>query len=88
MALEHPKSGRPVEVGSLGLLCFLPDSYEADKVRAGLFGSVTWVEVPREDDKFSEFLGEVVSVLDGADPLPASPECAWCALKEPIRVAA
>ena len=57
MALEHPSSGRPEKVSSLGLLCFLPDSYEAAEDRAGLYGDVQWIEVPRDDLEFAEFWG-------------------------------
>ena len=57
MALEHPSSGRPERVSSLGLLCFLPDTYEAEEGRAGLFGPVEWVELPRDDLGFAEFPG-------------------------------
>jgi hypothetical protein len=88
VALEHPFSARATEVSSLGLLCFLPESYEAENGKAGLFGAVQWIDVPRDDQRFSEFLGEIVSVLEEPNPPPAAPGCAWCALREPLRVAA
>ncbi len=88
MALEHPSSGRAETVSSLGLLCFLPDTYEADRGRAGFFGPVQWIEVPRDDLGFVAFLGEVVSVLEQDDPPEPSPTCQWCSLREEIRAAA
>jgi len=88
MALEHPSGGRPETVSSLGLLCFLPDSYEAEVGKAGLFGDVTWIEVPRDDLGFAQFLGEVVSVLDRGDPPDPDSACQWCAVRDGVRVAA
>jgi hypothetical protein len=57
VAREHPASGRPERVSSLGLLCFLPDGYEAAAGRADLRGGVEWIEVPRDDEGFVGFLG-------------------------------
>jgi PD-(D/E)XK nuclease superfamily len=88
MALEHPASGRSESVSSLGLLCFLPESYQAEEGRAGLFGPVQWIEVPRDDLGFAHFLGEVVSVLEQADPPEPAPDCSWCALRDGVRAAA
>jgi hypothetical protein len=72
-----------VTVSSLGLLCFLPDSYEARGDQAGLFGGLQWIEIPRDDEAFVRFLIEVVGVLNGSDPPRASPNCPWCELREP-----
>ena len=82
MALEHPSSGQPEQVSSLGLLCFLPDAYEAEAGRAGLFGSVQWIAVSRDDESFVAFLGEVVSVLQATEPPTPNPSCPWCALRD------
>jgi len=88
MALEHPSSGKPEGVSSLGLLCFLPDTYEALEGRAGLSGDLQWIEVPRDDLEFAQFLGEVVSVLGRDHPPEPAPGCSWCALRDPISAAA
>jgi len=88
MALEHPSSEGPEEVSSLGLLCFLPDTYEAQDGRAGLYGDVMWIEVPKDDLGFAQFLGTVVSVLDHDDAPEPAPSCAWCALSDEICAAA
>jgi hypothetical protein len=88
MALEHPSSGRPVQVSSLGLLCFLPDTYEALEGRAGLTGELQWIEVPRDDLAFAGFLEEVASVLGCDGPPAPAPGCPWCALRDPIDAAA
>jgi len=88
MALEHPPSGRPEAVSSLGLLCFLPETYEAEEGRAGLFGPVQWVEVPRNDLAFAQFPSEVVAVLERNDPPDPDPACQWCAERDSVRAAA
>jgi len=88
MALEHPSSGRPETVSSLGLLCFLPETYEAEGGRAALYGDVRWIEIPRDDAGFAEFLAEVVDVLVDPEPPPPVPGCGWCALQEPFHAAA
>jgi hypothetical protein len=86
--LEHPSSGRPEKVSSLGLLCFLPDTYEAGEGKAGLFEEVQWIEVPRDDHSFVAFLGEVVSVLKRHDPPSPDQSCQWCEPRDGFRVAA
>jgi len=88
MALEQPSTGQPETVSSLGLLCFLPDHYEAEGGRAGLFGGVQWIEMPRDDLGFAQFLGEVVDILDDPEAPPAAAGCLWCDLREPIRAVA
>ena len=88
MALEHPSSGRPETVSSMGLLCFLPDEYEAEEERAALYGQVEWIEVPRDDVGFVQFLEEVLSVLEQDDPPEPGPDCPWCALRVGICAAA
>lgn len=88
MALEHPAAGKPEIVSSLGLLCFIPDFFDAKDGEAGLFGPVQWIEVPRDDEGFERFLAEVVSVLEQDAPPPASPSCLWCRLRHGLRASA
>lgn len=88
MALEHPATGRPETVSSLGLLCFLPDSYDAEGGKAGLFGAVQWIEVPRDDLGFAEFLRQVLDVLGDPEPPRAAAGCTWCEFREASRDAA
>jgi hypothetical protein len=87
-ALEHPASGRPLEVSSLGLLCFSPADFEADGEQAGLLGSLSWTEVPRDDDAFVSFLADVASVLDAPEPPPVAQGCPWCSWRIAPEVAA
>lgn len=80
-ALENPDADflnlSPVTV--LGLLYFIPDHCEqTGPERQILGGSLQWIQIPRDDDTFRNFLGEVIRLLDG--PLPDSNpnECDWC----------
>jgi PD-(D/E)XK nuclease superfamily len=81
-ALEHSASGPPARVSSLGLLCFLPDSYEAQGTRAGALGDIRWIPVQCGDQDFLQFLVEVVSVLEAVDPPPARSDCRWCPVRK------
>jgi hypothetical protein len=78
-ALERPAGGRPVEVSSLGLLCFAPDEFESSGSRAGLFGDLKWVDVSRDDQGFTAFLVEVADVLALSEAPSPAPGCPWCA---------
>ncbi len=84
-ALEHPAPGRlalqPVE--RLGLLVFEPRAFShASREQASLVGGLSWIELPRDDHGFLDFLGQVVEVLEQDQPPPASPECKWCSYRE------
>jgi hypothetical protein len=77
-ALEQPASGRPLHVSALGLLCFSPNTFEANGSTGALVGELSWIDVPLEDEGFDAFLTEVVSLLEADPPTPA-PDCHWCA---------
>ena len=81
LALENPAPGELelAPISRLGLLYFTPDTceYVGDSCQI-LRGSMTWVEVERNDRQFRLFLREVVSVLDGPMPLPEDSKCDWC----------
>jgi len=79
-ALEHPAGGLPAPVSSLGLLCFLPETFDARGRRAGLFGALEWIEIPRNEEGFRRFLHDVLDVLEGPTPPPPTKDCSWCAL--------
>jgi len=81
-ALEHPAGGLPATVSSLGLLCFLPETFDARGPHAGLFGSLEWVEVPRDETGFLKFLHDVLDVLEGPTLPPPALDCPWCALRD------
>lgn len=70
-------------ISTLGLLVFEPDSFSQDgKKGASLSGSVEWMEIPRDDGAFLEFLGSVVNVLNQESAPKASSNCEWCRYRE------
>jgi hypothetical protein len=86
LALERPASGPATTVSALGLLCFLPSSFRCSE-SAALLGEMRWFEIERDEESFLEFLIEVVSVLEGPEPPPASPTCVWCRWRAENRAA-
>jgi hypothetical protein len=88
LALEHPApeqlSLKPIS--KLGLLVFSPSTFTQGKTgMVGFAGRATWVEIPREDEKFFSFLAEVLDVLERPEPPAPSPECQWCSYREQSR---
>ena len=87
-ALENPAPGklslRPIS--RLGLLVVEPT--QMDKTTDGkiaYFGQVTWLECPRDDQKFFAFLDQALTLLEQPEPPPASANCVWCAYRESAR---
>ncbi|MGD0697051.1 MAG: PD-(D/E)XK nuclease family protein [Terriglobia bacterium] len=81
IALENAAPGmlelRPIK--KLGLLVFEPDAFRnAPLGPAALLGSMTWIEIPRDDEGFLAFLSEVLDVLESTEPPAGSPTCEWC----------
>ena len=87
-ALENPAPGQPVlgRVSRLGLLVFQPGGYvhHTDQT-AGLTGEVKWVEIPRDDAAFFDFLRQVTEVLALPSPPEPSPGCPWCVYRRDSR---
>lgn len=86
-ALERPAPGalRLAPVSRLGLLVFEPDLFARhEEGRARLDGSLTWIEIPRDDAAFERFLGDVLQVLALDEPPAPTPACAWCAFRERV----
>jgi len=77
-ALGHPVGKPPQAVSALGIVCFTPQRFVAEATKANLHGDLEWIEVPRDDAAFFEFLEEVVAVLDQPEPPSPSPTCPWC----------
>jgi hypothetical protein len=86
-ALEHPAPGglglNPIS--RLGLLVFEPSSYLHQDQSASLSGGLSWVEIPRDDRGFLEYLSEVLAVLELPEPPGGSPSCDWCQYRDTSR---
>lgn len=80
-ALEHPAEDQLhlAPVSLLGLLYFTPDRCEQTGPERQLVeGSMQWIPVPRNDEAFLLFLGQVIDLLDGPLPAPDLENCEWC----------
>ena len=88
-ALENPAEGKfgLKPISRLGLLMFEPSLFSS-KVdgSASLVGNLTWVELPRDDNAFLDFLADVLLVLDQPAPPDSSPMCQWCKYREASRL--
>ena len=72
-------------VSRLGLLVFEPNAFSSQKAAANFSGSLTWVEIPRDDAAFMKHVNDVMALLESpAIPLPA-PGCSWCTYRETFR---
>ena len=88
LALEQAAQGKfslsPISI--LGLLCVEPSDMSRDSDgRVAYLGDVTWIECPRDDEAFHQFLGDVVELLDSPDPPGGNPSCTWCQYRDTAR---
>lgn len=88
LALENAAPGnlalRPIS--KLGLVVFEPRTFSGTyHTPASLTGGLGWIEAPRNDAAFFEFLAEVLDVLEQATPPGGSPFCEWCQYRDTSR---
>ncbi len=87
-ALENAAPGRFAlrPVRKLGLLVFGPETFSTDgNGRVSLVGPLRWMEIPRYEPGFFDFLKEVVSLLDQPSPPAPGAACDWCQYREASR---
>lgn len=88
-SLEHAAAGKLelAPVTRLGLLVYEPTGFDHDGGGAAtLGGSITWVEIKRDDAAFLKFLREVMGVLSLSEPPPSSDKCLFCRYREATRM--
>jgi hypothetical protein len=78
LAAERPASGRPRDISGIGLVCFLPDSFNSDPRNGMLSGEVKYVSIERDRRGFEDFLLQVGLLLEGPELPSPSPTCVWC----------
>src|SRR5438132_925564 len=70
-------------VSNRGLRYFAPDQCgRTEASRQVLAGPMTWIEIARDDARFSDFLQGVIRLLDGPLPPPDRENCDWCKYRE------
>jgi len=87
-ALENAAEGALAlsPVTSLGLLVYEPGSFVQDgAAKASLKGKLVWHGIERDEKWFQGFLGEILDVLEAAEPPPPSPGCSMCKYREASR---
>lgn len=87
-ALENPSPGQfsVKPISKLGLLVYEPDKFSVEKADSAILsGGISWIEIPRDDKAFLEFLEEVVSVLELPAPPGGSPSCECCRYRDASR---
>ncbi len=87
-ALENPQPGKFTlsPVATLGLLCVEP--VQMTRTRQGNLayeGQVTWLECPKDDLVFLEFIDQALAVLEAPEPPAANPKCGFCGYREAAR---
>lgn len=83
LAAESPMDEAPTfaPVSRLGLLCFEPNEMIQLDDGYAYRASATWIDVPRDDDAFLDFLGKVLDLIEASDPPKADPKCGFCKLR-------
>jgi hypothetical protein len=87
-ALENPAPGSLslAPITKLGLLCVEPTAMDyTDFNKVAYIGDVSWMECPRDDKAFFDFLGQVLAVLENDSPPDANPSCAYCQYRDAAR---
>lgn len=80
-ALEHPAPGKLAlaPVTRLGLLCVEPIDIDRDeRGRIRYAGEVTWMEVPKDEVQFLQFISQVIQLLSAPEPPPPAENCGFC----------
>ena len=87
-ALENPAPGKFTlkPISKLGLLVVEPvDMGRYPDGRIAYMGDVTWQEIPLDINVFLAFIGEVLAVLELAEPPEAAEKCTFCQYRESAR---
>ena len=86
LAVEHPapRAFALGKVSKLGLLVFEPDRFvqrhgKDDHINGYFGGALHWIDIPRNDDRFLQFLDQVVAVLEQPAPPAPAHTCGYCA---------
>jgi hypothetical protein len=88
-ALEHaaPTKLSLKPVSRLGLLCFEPRHMDKDEQgRLTYRGQAAWQECPLDETAFLEQIGEVLGILELADPPEAGEKCEFCKYRDQSRI--
>jgi hypothetical protein len=88
LALENAAEGKLSlsPISKLGLLVYEPFKFSGtEEAVLSLEGSLSWIEIPRDDSGFRAFLEEVLAVLESPSPPERAPKCEWCQFRDTVR---
>ena len=80
-SLEHPAANTLAlsPVTKLGLLYFYPSAISQHCIeRLAYEAEITWIEVEKNEQRFLDFIAEVLDVLEWPEAPESSPSCQWC----------
>ena len=80
-ALENPAPGalKLSPVTKMGLLYFYPSKIDQESIEwLSYQAQIHWEEIPKDEEWFLKFIGEVLGVLESPQPPAPSPDCEWC----------
>jgi hypothetical protein len=87
-ALERPAPNKFTlsPISKLGLFIVAPNTMDVTASgQIAYLGSVTWLEIPRDDESFIQILDEVLCVLEQPTPPIAGESCPYCQYRERAR---
>ena len=88
-ALENPaeKALMLAPISRLGLLCVEPmDMNRVAADRLAYLGEISWLECPKDEAGFLDFIERVVSMLEDPQPPPPAENCAYCQYRDQARL--
>lgn len=80
-ALEHPDPGALSlsPISKMGLLYFYPSKISQPGIEwLSYDAEIHWIEINKDEQGFLSFVGEVLGVLESAEPPKSSSDCLWC----------
>ncbi len=83
-AFENPLDGDPMPIKSIGLLQWrIDDSLHLDENKRGFSVDHRYIPIPRQIERFQNFLAEFIGIIEGEFP-NSGPECDACKYLEKI----
>lgn len=74
-------------VNTLGLIVYEPKEFSCKSLKSvSLNGTLKWLEIPRNDKAFLEFLHALLTLLEQPEPPEPSSTCEWCKYRDNSRV--
>ena len=85
LALEHPAPGKLglAPVSLIGILAVDPVEMVSIPGGSGFRLETSYINFPRDNEAFKQFLVETIDLLEAPNPPPPNPDCAFCQSQAP-----